>query len=199
MEYYHQEKFRIEADLALRIGRIARQYNNLNLPESESYDVTLNLCLLQALLSQCTELMKKMDRTGSADFGLHSPINEVCWGLEDLAPDLDDYSGTLTIARLVKNLRNAMCHPTDFNPNAGTPSTGYNTIPDGSGMIQNVVFCNSPDVNRSMRERIHSARVFMVTLTPPQLYSLVIKLSNLLAQPTKENWDGKTITDLIAA
>ena len=199
MEYYRQEKFRIEADLALRIGRIARQYKNLKLPESESYDVTLNLCLLQALLSQCNELMEKMDRIGKPDFGLHNPIDEVCWGLDNLVPDIDDFCGSLTIARLVKNLRNAMCHPTDFNPNAGTPSTGYTTIPDGSNMIKNVVFCNSPDVERSYRDRIPSARVFMVTLTPSQLYSLVIKLSNLLAQPTKENWDGKTITDIIAA
>ena len=199
MEYYREKKHKITADLALRIGRIAHQYESFGLSEKESYDVTLNLCLLHTLLTQCYELMEEMNRSGRSDLGLYSPIDQVMWGLQDVVPDVDDYAGALTIAKLVKNLRHAMCHPTDFDPVAGTPSTGYTTQPDESGILKKVTFCNSINVTRSSKERIESARFFMVTFTPKQLKSLVLNLANLLAQPALEKWNGKTITNIFAA
>ncbi|NQX01287.1 hypothetical protein HQ447_11565 [bacterium] len=199
MEYYHQEKFKITADLALRIGRIAQQYEDFRMPPDRDYEVTLNLCLLQTLLTQCNELMRKMGRRGGPDLGLHVPIDQSGWGLEEVVPEPDDFEGPLTVARFLKHLRNAMCHPTDFNPNARIPSSGYTSVPDGSGMLRKVVFCDSPGSVGGSQMSGSSARVFLVALTTFQLKALVLNLANLLAQPAREYWDGKSVINLIAA
>lgn len=199
MEYYHQEKFKITADLALRIGRIAQQYGDFRLPPDQDYEVTLNLCLLQTLLTHCKELMIKMGRRGGPDLGLHDSIDQSSWGLGEIDVETDDFDGSLTMARFLKHLRNAMCHPTEINPGARIPMSGYTTIPDGSKILRKVVFCDSPDAARGGNISSLSGRVFLVTLTTFQLKALVINLSNLLAQPAIDHWDGKSIRPIIAA
>ena len=42
------------------------------------------------------------------------------------------------------------------------------------------------------------ARVFKIYLTVEEIHELVIGLSNHLAQPSQESWDGSTITLLVA-
>jgi hypothetical protein len=195
MEYYHQEKYKIAADLALRIGRIAKQYRDLRLPEDCDYDITLNLCLLQTLLSQCKELIKKMGRRGGADLGLHNPISNSGWGLEHVEVEADDFEGELTVARFLNHLRNAMCHPTEFNPEKRIPSSGYTSIPDGSNKIRKLAFCDSPDtVEPRNQKACLNPRIFNAILTASQLRDLVLNLSNLLANASSKDWDGKTIT-----
>ena len=46
---------------------------------------------------------------------------------------------------------------------------------------------------------ILSVRVFLITLTTVQVKALVFNLSNLLAQPTTDHWDGKSVRPIIAA
>jgi hypothetical protein len=42
------------------------------------------------------------------------------------------------------------------------------------------------------------ARIFKIYLTPEEIHALVIGLSNHLAQPRQEAWDGVTVTSLVA-
>jgi hypothetical protein len=234
MHYHQQNGHRIEADLALRIGKIARQYAAIKLPVKEKFTDTLHLCLLQNLLTNCYELLEAMDREDGEFLGLRAPLSaKVDWGLDAVEIRTWDFHEESDLATFIKHLRNAMSHPTGTNPEAKFPSSGYNSLPNEFGMIEAIAFCDSPDIKNKKpitclkkeeaEKRFSSrlpgvsieldrrnryglfcdgepyARVFLAVLTTDQLCSLVLGLANLLAQPTRENWDGRTLIDLIAA
>jgi hypothetical protein len=146
----------------------------------------------------------------------------------------------LTYARFIDHFRNALSHPTAADKKPFHPSTGYTTIPDGSGVISRFLMIDSPWVHRgeidsrafSRNEekvcdfarrfevryppvRITVRRnspgkyeiwrdneiyipIFEAELTIPSLRYLTIQLANYLAQPSMEDWDGKTIHRLVA-
>jgi hypothetical protein len=246
MNYWEDDKHRIQADMALRIGKIALQYSTLDLPPDQDFTDTLHLCLLQNLLTNCKELVEAMARDNGEELGLKVPLSLMSdWGLGPDVVHEDSFEGTSTVEELLVHLRNAMSHPTGTNLDARFPSTGYNSLSDSSKMIRAIGFCDSPDTkdNRPLSWQIKEraidylkicqrpsrkypwnmvpsdvqiaqsghngfgmfrfgqpyARVFVVVLTAHQLRSLIIGLSNLLAQPAREYWDGKTVTKLIAA
>ena len=62
MEYFKQPGNIIQAGFALRAGKLLAQYSSLTLtlPAHERYDATLAVCVLQSLLTNCTELLKAM-------------------------------------------------------------------------------------------------------------------------------------------
>ena len=62
---------------------------------------------------------------------------------------VNTFDGRLTGEVVLKRLRNALSHPTALDINDHFPSSGYTTIPDGSGTIHQYCFVNSPDVRRS--------------------------------------------------
>lgn len=62
MEYYRDPKNQIQADVAYRLGMIANQYRTLSAPTEEDFSVTLDVCILQNLLTTCAELLKSMSR-----------------------------------------------------------------------------------------------------------------------------------------
>jgi len=62
MEYFRDPQNQIQADIAHRLGVIANQYRTLSAPAEEDYSVTLDVCILQNLLTTCTELRKSMLR-----------------------------------------------------------------------------------------------------------------------------------------
>jgi hypothetical protein len=135
-------------------------------------------------------------------------------------------------------MRNALSHPTSLDPEETFPSTGYTTIPDGSGTIHQYCFVSSPDTARNRPKRFQTeekartylkqgqrsgdmpedvtiitngigqfslgqrgcpfARIFKIHLKSREIHRLVMGLSNHLAQPIQESWDGSTITRLIA-
>lgn len=252
MHYFEDKKHRIQADIALRIGKIAVQYSHLLLPPEQSFKDTLHLCLLQNLLTNCKELMEVMTLEGDEELGLKVPLLDLPnWGLNAVEIRKDSFEGSLTVEVLLIHLRNSMSHPTGTDLNAPFSSTGYNSIPDSSGMIGAIGFCNSPDTEKNRPrmwtnekaannylqkcQRLSSkspwctipsdvyigqvgynrfgmyrydrqyrcdrqfAREFLVILTTEQLHSLVLNLSNLLAQPAIAQWDGKSIRNIVAA
>lgn len=248
MHYFEDAKHRIQADMALRIGKIALQYSRNPLTPDQDFTETLHLCLLQNLLTNCKELMDAMVHNNGEDLGLKVPLSEKAdWGLDAVEIREDSFEGNLTVEVLLNHLRNAMSHPTGTDLDAKFPSSGYNSLPDAAGMIRAIGFCNSPDTrNNSPRiwpnHKRHQAdsylagnqrfspkspwstippdvqiesvghnqfgmirfvepyaRIFVVVLTTGQLRSLVLGLSNLLAQPVNNHWNGKTIINIIAA
>ena len=241
MEYYQQEHHRITADFARRIGKIALQYGLVSKTIKEDFTVTLHLCLLQSLLTNCTELLKAMDWSEAPELGLHVPlIDKASWGIHAAKIVENTFEGTLTVAIFLTHLRHAMSHPTGTNVGTEFPSTGYNSIADHAGQICAIEFSNSPDTSRNHPKTWQSAatansylrrnkessstnipndvsvertpsgkfglfrggelyaREFVVILTTAQIRTLLLGLSNLLAQPSDEEFNGKYIRQLVA-
>lgn len=148
MHYFEDKKHRIQADMALRIGKIALQYSRIPLPPDQDFTDTLHLCLLQNLLTNCHELIDAMAQNNGEDLGLKVPLlQKADWGLDDVEIREDSFEGNLTVEVFLTHLRNAMSHPTGTDLDARFPSTGYSSLPDASGMIQAIGFCNSPDTS----------------------------------------------------
>jgi hypothetical protein len=234
MEYFRDKRNQIQADIAYRLGKISIQYRAARLATEEDYSVTLDVCILQNLLTSCVELLKAMSRHERKAV---LNADTLPWGLR---PDMieNTFHGKLTGEVVLKRMRNALSHPTALNLADRFPSTGYTTVPNGSGIIHKFVFVNSPDVRRSGRPKMYQtrekaqraleeanedgdmpkevkvilysgsfcfgndnepfARIFKIHLTAGEIHTLVVGLSNHLAQPTREDWDGATIERLVA-
>jgi len=239
MEYFRDPRNQIQADIAYRLGMIANQYRTLSAPAEEDFSMTLDVCILQNLLTTCTELLKSMSRSErqvnylTADIGM-APA----WGPRPKMIAINTFDGQLTLEVVLKRLRNALSHPTPLDLDDPFPSSGYTTIPDGSATIRRYCFVNSPDT-KCGRPKMFStekeakdglvrarsegdipadvgiisnedgkfcfgrgdkpfARVFKIYLTGEEIHALVIGLSNHLAQPIRKDWDGVSVTRLVA-
>jgi len=146
MEYHRHPKNQIQADFAYRLGKIANQYRTLSLPAKEDFSVTLDVCILQNLLTTCTELLKLMKANERRANYLTADIEKASvWGLRPDMIAINTFRGQLTGDVVLKRLRNALSHPTALDIDAEFPSSGYTTIPDGSDTIRRYCFVNSPD------------------------------------------------------
>jgi len=240
MEYYQDPHHRIQADIALRIGKIALQYDVMPRPPQEDFSVTLHLCILQNLLTNCVELFDAMSRPAQRELGLCAlHEKDAPWGLAEIKIVRNTFEEKLTAAQILRHIRNAMSHPTGTDLTSPFSSTGYNSIPDGSGSISSIVFSSSPDTKRNRHRtwakpeqaKAHLARIrgsneksfphimaeqsadgayglfrhgepfareFVAILSTTQIRSLVLGLSNLLAQPADEHFDGRSFRQLVA-
>jgi len=71
MEYFRQPGNLIQAGFALHAGRLLAQYCSLTttLRPQAKYDATLVICVLQSLLTNCTELLSDMRAHQKSFFG----------------------------------------------------------------------------------------------------------------------------------
>jgi hypothetical protein len=93
------------------------------------------------------------------------------------------------------------------------PSTGYTTIKNGSNIISEYIFVDSPDVKnnrpksfnslneleahkRNNKDAIYNIekleiipRIIIIKLGVQELKTLTLNLSIVLSQPVQENWD----------
>ena len=147
-EYFRDPENRIRADFALRAGRLLSQYLNLSasLAPTQRYEATLTICVLQAVLTQCTELIKEMSADDKSEWKQTVTDVPTRWGLrrgfvkEDTSPE------PLTYERFLTSLRNACSHPTGALRSSFTASTGYTTIPGPTGLVEAFEFVDSPCV-----------------------------------------------------
>ena len=240
MEYFRVPHNKIQAGFALHAGKLLMQYQGLPRQNHENYEATLLICVLHSLLSSCAELVaatRMHHRTLLA-----APVYDIprLWGISRQFVTKYTFPGELSYERFIGHMRNAVSHPTSADKEPFHPSTGYTTIPNGSGIISSFLFIDSPWVDRG---RIHSRYcstsqeriteeakrfelkygnagllirrkangcyeiirddetylpIFQAELTIQSLELLAIELSNLLALPTKEDWDGKTVHRLVA-
>ena len=149
MEYFRDPKNQIQADIAYRLGMIAKQYRTSRVPAEEDFSVTLDVCILQNLLTTCTELLKSMSRNERKAYLTADIGTGLAWGLRPEMISVNTFDGKLTGEFVLTKLRNALSHPTALNLNDTFPSSGYTTIPDGSGTIHQYCFVNSPDTKMS--------------------------------------------------
>ena len=158
MEYFRDPENQIQADIAYRLGMIANQYRTSRAPAEEDFSVTLDVCILQNLLTTCTELLKSMSRNERKAYLTADIGTGLAWGLRPDMISVNTFDGKLTGEVVLKRLRNALSHPTALNLSDTFPSSGYTTVPDGSGTIHQYCFVNSPDTKRSGHPKTFSRR-----------------------------------------
>ena len=84
MEYFRDPQNRIQADMAYRLGIIAKQYSSLSLPEANTFTSTLDICILQNLLTNCITLLDAMSKSERRKCYLTEDLakrNANLWGL----------------------------------------------------------------------------------------------------------------------
>lgn len=150
MEYFRTPEGKISAGFALNSGKLLGQYleRAQQLSPNERYDATITICVLQALLTSCAELLQSLTRIRKGPWS--EPLLDIPhqWGLDRRFVVKNTFPGLLTYERFVEHLRNALCHPTSPDKSPGLPSTGYSTIPQSSGMVGAFRFIDSPWIDR---------------------------------------------------
>jgi hypothetical protein len=157
VEYFRDPRNQIQADIARRLGLIANQYRTFSLPANQDFSSTLDICILQNLLTTCKELRWQMSKHEKKASYLTNDIGMArFWGLSlDMIAE-NTFRGRLSIGVVVERLRNALCHPTALNLNDDLPSTGYTTIQDGSDVIRRYCLVNSPDSEKGRPQHFHT-------------------------------------------
>jgi hypothetical protein len=139
MEYFREPHNKIQAGFALHAGKLLAQYGSLARHQHENYEATLLICTLQSLLTICKELI---DATKRHRKELWSALvyDVPGWlGMSRRSIRKYTFPCELTYERFVEHMRNAVSHPTSADKTPFHPSTGYTTIPDGSGKAHPVV------------------------------------------------------------
>jgi hypothetical protein len=224
MEYITSENGQIQADFAYRLGRIILQYDNLSLPQNLNFSSTLHVSILQNVLSNCVELLNNLEELPKDDelyLIKNITLEKECFlGFKKYMIIENSFQNDITIDSLLRCIRNSLSHPTYIDLHSDTPSTGYTTKPDGSGIINKYIFISSPDVNKRNRPKcfkskklfedycndkrfnfqfeiengiykILNPRILKIQLNPQELKDITINLCNYLAQPLQKNWDRK--------
>lgn len=151
MEYFRDPNNQILADMAYRMGKIVLQYKEANIVE-ERYEATLNISILQWLLTNCQELIRAMSRSErkkcflSAKLGDNKHLLKISTDMVKRNTFLDNQ---LTYERVLCHIRDALSHPTGLNIESVYPSTGYTSILGSSDEITTFTFVNSPDTRKN--------------------------------------------------
>ena len=158
MEYERTLDGQSQAAMARRAGQLLLQYESMcqKLPVEKRFESTLAVALLQMMLTDCQELMRRGSNgrhpNGSADrldavarrsifdkpelMGLENAGVVQCW------PSTRD----LTYREVFECLRNALSHPC-LQGGTLLPATGFSTVNVGSNNIESYVFTQSSWVN----------------------------------------------------
>ena len=147
MEYFRTEDGQIKADFARRLGVILKQYHE-QIISIEKYEVSLTLSILQSLLTNCVELLNGMKNSDKKNNPFYQfPIDSQVWGFDDKSIKYNSFlQNQLTIEKILRHIRNALCHPTCININSYHKTTGYITK-GGNILIKTLHFVSSPDIN----------------------------------------------------
>jgi hypothetical protein len=159
MAEYYLDEGQIYADLAYRLGKIIKQYDEI-IPRTHPYnfDSSLCICILQNLLTIYDEMFKKV-RNGypiSRSNFYYNPnahlIGENYLSLNKSMVLNDTFNEGNNVGIFLKHLRNSLSHPTKINNDVLLPSTGYFSNSNGMKTIKEYIFVDSPDIiNNSVR------------------------------------------------
>lgn len=160
MEYERTEDAQVQADFAGRTGQILLQYERCKegLPAHLQFEATLAIALLQSLLTQCQELLKKCRNPAKAPDGLEGLVAMANREFDELPPLLGltqacilerwPSERAVQYRDLIECIRNALSHPLP-QTSERLPRTGYTTQMGSSGLIEAFVFTQSPWVGPS--------------------------------------------------
>jgi hypothetical protein len=160
MEYYRTEESQIYADIAYRLGKIILQYDKMQLNE-EKFETTLCLAVLQNLLTQSNEHIRKMSEGTRKNSIFYQHIeNEPIWGITAEAIKEYTFHEDKNLQNILSKLRNTVSHPNSLHIESEYPGTGYTTIRNEDNIIEKFVFINSPDVGRNGPKQYNSLKRF---------------------------------------
>jgi hypothetical protein len=144
-EYLEEPDGKIRADFALRVGRLFCEYERRGqaTPESEQFDATMTIVLLQSLLTTCDELRKSLH--GSGQFPNKLVDVPSLWGLRSDMVVRNSFPQEITHDHVLTRMRNALSHPAYGDVKAQYPVTGFRNLNE-NGKIVGFSFVNSPDV-----------------------------------------------------
>jgi len=153
MGEYQRVGNQIQAAIAHRLGKIAIQYQTLSVPAEEDFSVTLDVCILQNLLTTIVEQLKARRKDRRHDDLRIEIAKTRIWGLRQEMIDENTFEGAgkETGEVVLRRLRNALSHPLDLDIDDRFPTTGYTTTKVDPAAIHRFCFVNSPDV--TMRGR----------------------------------------------
>ena len=105
------------------------------------------MCILQSLLTICTELLSAMRASQKPFF--NEIITDVPhrWGLTRSFITHNTFPTDVTLEGVLEHVRNALSHPT-VSVGTQLPSTGYTTSNDASGIVSAFRFTDSPWVSK---------------------------------------------------
>lgn len=217
MEYIHTNDCQIRSDIAFRLGVIIMQYEkSIELNDIKNYNSTLYISVLQTLLTNCLEILREIKFINEKYdfFDIESQlIDDNFYGIKNKSIISNSIYDKVTLHKVLISLRNALSHPTNINIKSEFPSTGYTTVKDGSNIISEYIFVDSPDVKNNkaksfnniaeleMHKRMNKSavydynslkivpRIFKIKLDVNELRTLTLNLSTVLAQPVQENWN----------
>lgn len=152
MEYQRQLDS-IQADFALRAGGLLVDYDQVKV-DGKKFEGTLTVCVLQSLLTQCSELIQYLQAHGPTVEFFSRPITDCAsdWGLSTGLVREYTFPSPLTLARLLEHMRNAVSHPSFDGSGADHVPTGFTTTDAGAGApIAAYVFTDSPWVKSGRR------------------------------------------------
>ncbi len=217
MEYIHTDDCQIRSDIAFRLGKVILQYEkNIQLNDVMNYSSTLYISVLQTLLTNCLEILREIKFINEKYdfFDIEKPLNdENFYGIKNKSIVLNSIYETVTLHKVLISLRYALSHPTKINLMSEFPSTGYTTIKDGSNIISEYIFVDSPDVKNNRAKSFNNItelerhkklnkdanynyekleiipRMIKIKLGVKELKTLSLNLSTVLSQPVQENWN----------
>jgi hypothetical protein len=170
MEYERTDDSQIQAAFARRVGKVLLQYEAgaCDLAPADQHEATLLICLLQAVLTQCTEAMRR--KGGPLRAELDAVLNVKLkdqpprFGFDEACIDVWGHSsGPPTYRELITVVRNALSHPT-VQAEVEHPTTGYTTVLDDTGLIQNFRFIVSPWVNSAGKPKGTQEQLLATTM-----------------------------------
>ncbi|HWT79722.1 MAG TPA: hypothetical protein VN648_13130, partial [Candidatus Methylomirabilis sp.] len=107
MEWFREPGNRKQAAFARHAGRALSDYLRLTaecLPERRD-EASLTLCVLQALLTNCTELLSAMEDHQKQFFGRVISDDRPTWGLRKAQIRRNSFPGEPTLANVLTHLR----------------------------------------------------------------------------------------------
>jgi len=147
MEYFRSDDGQIQADIAYRLGRIILQYENISLNSNEKFESTLYLTVLQNVLTNCIELLNSLSgRERKKNLIINSTLEfDNIFGLNSKQIKINTFEEKLSCDKVIRHIRNAICHPTKIDIESDFCSTGYATITNDKNTIGEYCFISSPD------------------------------------------------------
>lgn len=152
MDWYQDPDNRAEARFALNAALLLDDYAKRRQGQDrENYDATLALCVFQALLTNCTELLQAMNQAGCGDFHKGLPETRAVWGLDETFIEESNF-GNQTLYRTLVNMRNGLSHPLPPDLSPEIICSGYTAIAARpGGPITSVRIRSEPWVDKGRR------------------------------------------------
>lgn len=147
MDFVRDADKQIYSDLALRLGKIVIQYENLKTTEKK-YTGSLYIAILQNLLTNMYQKIsnKKIKKMFKEMFD--APLSDdTIWGISIKNVKINSTDEQITLSKFIENVRDALSHPNALNIGSEFTPTGYITISDSSNIIEKFYFISSPDLN----------------------------------------------------